>query len=304
MHSFFKANEKYFLIFLILSIFIGLYVPSLFIGFDRYIIYIIMAILGLLFMKVDIIDIVTHIKQPLTLLLISGTNLLLLPTITYFVFQGFDENILMAFVLLAALPTGVSSAVFTDIMKARTSLNLTIVVVSNLLAVFTIPLIFHIFFKQQMELDVLGMFINLVRLIIIPFLIAKILKRVFLKDHNQTLQPFYNPLIVLLLGFMIMVSISYQADNILSNWQTYLPILGYLFLLFFLLQLIGYFTLFWKSKGEKLAMSNSCMIMNNILGIVLALAFFNVEVLTVIILSFIPWNTLIIAKHWYKRFLP
>ena len=304
MHSFFKTNEKYFLIFLIFSIFIGLYIPSLFIGFDRFIIYIIMAILGLLFMKVDIIDIVTHIKEPLTLLLISGTNLLLLPTITYFVFQGFDENILMAFVLLAALPTGVSSAVFTDIMKARTSLNLTIVVVSNLLAVFTIPLIFHIFFKQQMELDVLGMFINLVRLIIIPFFIAKILKRVFLKDHNQTLQPFYNPLIVLLLGFMIMVSISYQADNILSNWQTYLPILGYLFLLFFLLQLIGYFTLFWKSKGEKLAMSNSCMIMNNILGIVLALAFFNVEVLTVVILSFIPWNTLIIAKHWYKRFLP
>ena len=59
-----------------------------------------------------------------------------------------------------------------------------------------------------------------------------------------------------------------------------------------------------KSKGEKLASSNSCMIMNNILGIVLAIAFFDQAVLNILVLSLIPWNIMIIVKHFYKRFLP
>ena len=46
------------------------------------------------------------------------------------------------------------------------------------------------------------------------------------------------------------------------------------------------------------------MIMNNILGIVLAIAFFDQAVLNILVLSLIPWNIMIIVKHFYKRFLP
>ena len=61
---------------------------------------------------------------------------------------------------------------------------------------------------------------------------------------------------------------------------------------------------FLESKGEKIAVANAKMIINNILGVVLALAFFPPEILTIVIVSLIPWNAMIILKHWYKKYLP
>ena len=101
-----------------------------------------------------------------------------------------------------------------------------------------------------------------------------------------------------------MITVAFQAPYILENLNQLLPTLGILYLAFFGFQLIAYFSVFWKSKGRKLAVSNSNMIMNNILGIVLAIAFFPPEVTTLVILSFIPWVTMIGIKHWYRRFLP
>ena len=80
--------------------------------------------------------------------------------------------------------------------------------------------------------------------------------------------------------------------------------MGILFLMFIFLQLLGYFSVFWHKKGEKIAVANAKMIINNILGVVLALAFFPPEILTIVIVSLIPLNAMIILKHWYKKYLP
>jgi hypothetical protein len=105
---------------------------------------------------------------------------------------------------------------------------------------------------------------------------------------------------------MIMISIAYQADFLLTNIPLLIQPICILFGLFVLLQFIGYFSVSWLNKGEKIAVSNSNMIMNNILGIVLSIAFFteNPEITFIVILSLIPWNLMIMLKHWYKRFLP
>ena len=125
-------TDRFFWVFIIISIFLGLSYPQVFMPYEGYIIYIIMCIMGLLFLKVDIIDVITHIKNPLTVIYISCIKLILLPIIVYFVLIKADPTIQMSLFLLAALPTGVTSALFTDIMNGRTSLNLTIVIITNL----------------------------------------------------------------------------------------------------------------------------------------------------------------------------
>lgn len=299
-----KQTDKFFWLFLIIAIISGLSFPSFFQAFEGVVIYIIMTIMLLLFLKVDIVDVVTHMKTPFTILYICLVNLVLLPILVYFLFSNVDPKLQMSLFFLAALPTGVSSAVFTDIMNARTSLNLTIVIVSNLLAIFTIPFLFFIFYQADLNLDYIGLFTNLLKIIFIPFVIAKALKQL-LKDSVVTnIQSYLNFKIIILLSFMIMICISFQSEMLTSMTNTDIKNIGILFICFIVFQLIGYFSIFWKPKGEKLACSNSCMIMNNILGIVLALAFFDQYTLNIVILSLIPWNIMIIAKHWYKRFLP
>ena len=296
--------EQFFWILMIISVLAGLFAPSLFIQFEGIIIYIIMIIMGLLFLKVDIVDVLTHIKKPYKVIYICMIKLLLFPILIYFIFNQANLSLQMALFLLAALPTGVSSAVFTDIMKGRTSLNLTIVIISNLLSVFTIPFLFFIFYKTTLNIDVMLMFTSLLKIIFIPFIIAKVIKRIFIPNIVKNLQSYLNFKIIILLSLMIAISISVSAETLLATIQNQFMIITCLFACFFAFQLIGYFSIFWKSKEEKLASSNSCMIMNNILGIVLAIAFFDKPVLNIIILSLIPWNAMIILKHFYKNILP
>jgi len=153
--------------------------------------------------------------------------------------------------------------------------------------------------------DVKVLFFGLLRVMFIPLIIAKILKYFLIKKWVKVMRDYYNPIVLILMSFMIMFSISGQAEYILTHYQSLIKVLVVLFLLFFMFQLIGYFSVFWKShKGTKLAVSTTTMNMNNTLGIVLSIAFFPPMVTTIMILSFIPWTTIIILKHWYKKYLP
>ncbi|MBI59695.1 hypothetical protein CL657_00590 [bacterium] len=297
-------TDKFFWVFIISSIILGLNYPQLFLPYEGYIIYIIMFIMGLLFLKVDIIDVVTHIKRPLSILYISCIKLIILPILVYFIFIKVDPTLHMSLFLLASLPTGVTSALFTDIMNGRTSLNLTAVIITNLLSIFTIPFLFFIFFNTDLNLNYMLMFTSLLKIIIIPFLAAKLIKRVFIPNIIQNLQSYLNFKIIILLSCMITISISVCSQTLIQTFSDQLYTMIFLFACFLGFHLIGYFSMFWKSKGEKLAISNSCMIMNNILGIVLAIACFDQAVLNIMVLSLIPWNIMIIIKHFYKRYLP
>ena len=299
-----KQVDKYFWVFLFTSIILGLFFPAPFQPLENYVIYIVMTIIGLLFLKVDIIDIVTHIKNPLFLLYIAFVNLVVTPVITYFVFRGLTPELTPGLVFLAALPSGVTSAAFTDMMKGRTSLTLTTIIVTNLLSIITIPFVFYLLFNHSMEIHVMELGLNLLKVFAIPFFIAKVLKHVLVKDLTAKLQDYYNIIIVSLLSLMITVSISFASEYITSHLSVSYSKLGYLFLAYIIFQLVGYFSIFWHKKGEKVAVSNSNMLTNNILGIVLALAFLTEDILYLVILSLIPWSVMIVAKHWYKRFLP
>lgn len=317
---FLKKMDRYFGLFLSAGVLFGFLFPNFFLNFEAYVIYILMAIIGLLFMKVDVVDIVTHVQKPLLLVYIAAFNLIAIPIIAFFLFtlpffNHVDPALLTGIILLAALPSGVSSAVFTDIMNGRTSLNLTIVIMSNLMSAVTMPMVFKFLFSSTIaiaDIDYSYLFISIFGIIFVPFIIAKLIKRLIFpiaqkclpKTPNLESENYYNFLILTLLSFMMMISISLGAEQIKSDFSSLIITLIILYGVFFLFQVLSYFSVYWLQKGEKLAVSNASMIMNNILGIVIAIAFFDQKVLNIIILSFIPWSTMIILKHWYRHLLP
>lgn len=314
---FLKKIERFFPIFLISGLLFGFFAHNTFIKLEPYIPYFLIGIMTLLFLKIDLLDILKHIKKPFLLIYISAIHLLLLPFLSYWLFQFLQPNLRISIVLLAALPAGVSSAVFTDIMKGKTSLALTIVIITNLLAIISIPFVFLLLSKlgdpsflklNAFNVNYLSMFNRLSIIIFLPLLIAKILKKVILKNliNKFNLPSYYNLSILALLFLMISTAISFQAQTIKLNFPLLIVDVGLLFLAFIVFQFIGYFAVFWMKKGEKIAAANATMIMNNILGIVLSIAFFQEipSIMLYVILSFIPWNVMIILKHWYLKYLP
>lgn len=299
-----KNFDKFFWIILLAGIVSGLTIPNLFVPIQGIVIYLVMSILFYLFLKVDVIEILADIRRPFFLLYVAFINLIVTPIIIYYTFrQTAGENI-YGYVLLASLPAGVSSAAFTDIMKGRTSLTLILIVLTNLLAIVTIPLMFFVLFNKSLELDSLQMSWSLCKIFFIPFFLAKAVKHLVLKSAIKKIQDFINPLIVCTLSLMIAISVSFQANYVLHNLKSQPRTIGLLFVLLIISQMVAYFGVWWKDKDAKLAISNSNMIMNNVLGIVLSIAFFPENVTYIVILSLVPWTMMIIAKNWYQKFLP
>jgi predicted Na+-dependent transporter len=299
-----KQIDKYFWICLILAIVFGLYLPGIFSPFQDWILYVIMAMLFLVFIKVDIKDMVNHVRNPFLMLYIVAFNMVLMPILLYFIFHGrIDQETVMGLVLLAALPCGVSSAAFTDIMEGHTSLTLTIILVSTLVAPFTIPFIFWALYNTNLELDYFGLLKSLLMIIMIPAAASQFFKNLF-ENYVDRAQKYVNIFVVFLTAFMVATILSVHAGYILTHLKQSLPLLAILYFVFFLLQILGYFSVFWLKKGEKVAVSNSNIIMNNMLGVVLAMAFFTPKIVMLIVLSILPWNTVLIIFHWYKKYLP
>lgn len=296
--------ESFFWIILLAGVFGGLFTPSLFIPFQGLIIYIVMAILLLLFLKADLLEILADIKQPGLLLYVSFINLIVTPLVIYYLFNKVAGENIFGYVLLGCLPSGVSSAAFTDIMKGRTSLTLTLIVITNLLSIITIPLMFFILFNKVLDLNSLQMCWSLFKIFFIPFFIAKGIKYLIKTDVVAKVQNYSNIIIVFLLASMIGISISFQSDTVLNSFVTEHKTLGYILMIILISQLIAYFSVSWKTKETKLAISNSNMIMNTILGIVLSIAFFPDSVVYIMVLSMVPWTLMIIIKNWYQKFLP
>lgn len=302
--TFLQKIDRYYWLFLGIGIVCGFLFPNQLHPYEGQVDNIIMGILFLLFLKVDIFEIIKDIKKPFRLLYILLINMLLTPIITYYIFIHFGLEIASGFVLLAALPAGVTAPEITDIMDGRTSLSLTILMLSTLVSIVTIPLLFWVLFKTNMNLNYTAFSIMTLKLLLYPFVAAEIIKYTLLKKWGPLLQNYFNPLILALLSFIMMITIAYQAEYILGHVVYLLKILGLLFIAFILFQLIGYFSIFWEYKGLKLAVANSNMLINSFLGILLSIAFFPPQVTTIVVLSLIPWSVLSIAQHWYKRYLP
>jgi bile acid:Na+ symporter, BASS family len=298
--------DKYFWILMCFAIICGFAFPEFLQSINVNVMYILMFVMGILFIKIDIDDWFHHIRNPFFLLYIALINLIVIPVIIFFIF-GFlqDRNLTIAIILLASLPAGVTSVAVTDIMRGRTPLSLTITIVTNLLATITIPFVFSILFKTNLDIRMFDLFLHLLMIIVLPMIVALILQKFLIKEKIIVkLRKWANLTIIVLISFMMMISVAYQSGYILENVASLGKPLLILFLAFFILHLLGYFSVYWRHRGGRMSVANSNMIINIFLGLLLAVTFFPVDVSTYIFLAFIPWCVMIVAKHFYKRYIP
>jgi predicted Na+-dependent transporter len=123
-------------------------------------------------------------------------------------------------------------------------------------------------------------------------IVTQVIKKYFPAVINRTQHLFTSANVFLLFAF-VYVAISSQRNIILNNpvnliWKT-----SVLYLVFIILHAIGYTICYRESKENKIAMSITCAYMNNGLAIVLASTYFGPGILVLMVLSEIPWNTLL-----------
>ncbi|MBI4262469.1 bile acid:sodium symporter [Candidatus Uhrbacteria bacterium] len=253
-------------------------------------------------LKIDVREVLRVIRDVQLLVVACVYMLIVLPIILYGLTMVIAPQLAIAFMLLAAMPAAMSAPLFVEIIGLTPSLALVLTTVTSLLAPFTVPFVVWLLLGATVQVDAMGMFLALLTVIIVPFVIAQVVRWLWPRGIHFTAFAL-KPVSIILLGLLITGVVAQQAAAITAGLTgALLPALVALFVFFIALHGVGYLLFFWKSESDRLTISVCLTYMNFTLAIYLAGRFFNTpDVVLPVVLSVIPWTLLLIPFQWVTR---
>jgi BASS family bile acid:Na+ symporter len=284
--------ERYFWVFLLAGILIGLWYPIINDILMSLLKPILMIMLFFVFLKTNLIQILEEIKDVKLMVYIVIIYMFIIPVLFFFLINLFNPKLAVGVLLLTAMPAGVASPTLTDIVKGNTALSLSIAIITSLIAPFTVPLLFGVLKISSLSINPLAVFKDLVIIVFVPMILAQVIKRYFPLTITKS-QHLFTSINVILLFLLVYAVMGSQRDVILSNPTEIIRKIVFLYLVFILLHVIGYLTGYKQKKENKVAIAIGAAYMNNGMAIVLAATHFDTSILLLMALSEIPWNTLL-----------
>lgn len=253
-------------------------------------------------MKLTLDDLRYFFKKQVLFLIIL--NFIISPVVIYFLSIKLGSDIRSGLFLIAIAPTAIGSSVVISIVGGDIKLAIVNTIVTNLLTPFTYSILFTIFFSENViQVPVKIIFVKLLIMIIIPFIIAIVLKVLdyklkFVQENKRYMDPVTKIMPYIsqyFLIFMIYIAVSSASVNF-KNTET----LSFIIIAFFTILLsISLFTIgfFMSSKSEtRLACSITAGQKNTALSIFIALEYLNP-------IASIPPTLYIIIHHLINSFI-
>ncbi len=285
--------EKYFWLFLMAGIVIGIWDPMQFKLFPAFLPKLLLGMmLFLVFLKIDSLKILENIRNYKLMIYISVVYMIIIPLFFFFSFSIFNPDLAIGILLLTAMPAGVSTPALTDIVKGNVPLSMSLTIVTQMISPFTVPLLFWLINLHSHSVDKLLMLKDMSIIVFLPMILSQVIKK-YLPHAIRKTQHLFTSLNVLLLFAFVILAISSQRNYILENPVGMVWKISVLYLVFILLHIIGYMICFKQNKENRIAVAIGAAYMNNGMAIVLAASYFKPEVLVLMVLSELPWNTLL-----------
>ena len=295
MRYFFRLLSESYIIVMTAALLLGLFLPA-----ASYLIpwntLILQAIFFLSCLKIDITQVSSSLKDWKFLMLANVVMLIGFPVAVWLLINPIAPDMGLALFLLAAMPVGMTAPLLVEVVGGKQTIAMVLTITTSLLAPITIPLLTKTLYGASISVDALGMFKQLALVIFLPFIIAMIVRKITPKIIATT-KLMTKPISIILLGLLIAGAVAKQSDQILSlsqDWWKLLIAIASLYLFFLALHIVGYVIFWWKKHDDKSTASVSLTYMNFTLAIFLASKFFpKPEILLPLVLSILPWTTLL-----------
>lgn len=284
--------EKHFWLILLAGILLGLWSPIPFKAPPVLPKILLGMMLFLAFLKIDALEVLENMRNFRLMIYIAFVYMLAIPLVFFFSTRIFDAELAVGILLLTAMPAGVSTPVLTDIAKGNISLSMSLTIISQLLAPFTVPLLFWLVDIESLTINKLLILKDIAILVFLPMIISQIVKRYLPGTITKTQHLFTSANVFLLFSF-VFIAISSQRNVILENPTGLIWKIAVLYLVFVLLHIIGYMICPKETRENRIAVTIGAAYMNNGMAIVLAASYFKPEILVLMVLSELPWNTLL-----------
>lgn len=289
--TFSEFIEKHFWIILIAGIAVGLWGPVSVKEPQLTTKLILGLMMFFLFLKIDLLEVIENIKNIRFMAYIASFYMIIIPLVFFLLFKILDKELAVGMLLLTAMPAGISSPALADILKANTSLSMSLVIVTQLISPFTVPLLFWLIDLNSVSINKLFLFRDIAVLVFVPVIFSQIVKRLLPETVKKT-RHLFTSINIFLLFALVYVAIFMQRRLILDRPAALIWEILLLYLVFILLHLAGYFICPKEKNENRISVAIGAAYMNNGMAIVLAASYFRPEVLVLMALSELPWNTL------------
>lgn len=236
---------------LIFGFLLGYFVPNETLKFvmKQYLVIELFLLLLFAMLKINYHDFVKNIKRIDLVILLTFLKIIVLPVATFFAAQYLPQQFLLGFVLIASVPAAMAAPGLLLMFRGNTSLSLVITVITNLLAPFSIPLVFKYTVGTTIEMEILPIFIFLLIMVLGPFIIALLMEKFVPKKVHKINQYSEGIVAMILVSFAIAMIAPYSRE-IVSNLEASLFVVLITFIFFLVLHFLPLVFTFRKGKTE------------------------------------------------------
>jgi BASS family bile acid:Na+ symporter len=296
----FRIQDLILLLVIFVSILTGVLLPRIGSLFQPFVLYLMMLLLFLSFLTIKMDTIYLALKNAVgTIALLAILKTIVLPIGVYFLFRALCPSYALAALLLSGISTGVVAPFIANVVKANSPLVLVMVIITSLLAPFTLPAILKILLARSVDISLFAMIRMLCLVVFIPIFAVETLRRIRPGAVIRIMGSQFP--ISLVIFFMINMGVfSQYADFFCQKPGTVLTALAIAVLLSGIYLLAGILSLPLASLENQLAGVISLGNINSVLIIVFASQFFGPLEATLAAMYHFPFFGLILPLKLYR----
>lgn len=189
--------------------------PEPLLGMKPLIPYLIMGIMFTMGLTLRIQDIKRVAKHPQLIVMAVATQFIVMPLTAFLLSNAFDlsPDLTVGMLVVGACAGGTASNVMAFLAKGDVALSISMTLASTLVGIFLTPLLINFYAGDNIHVDQLGIFYNLIKLVVVPVLAGALCLRFvpLLVEHlNNYLADIASSLIM----FVIAIIVALNVDNL------------------------------------------------------------------------------------------
>jgi BASS family bile acid:Na+ symporter len=296
----FRLNDLILLLVIFSSMLAGILLPRFAALFQPVTLYMMMLLLFLSFLSIRISTVYHTFTVSIGIItLLTVLKTIALPVAVYFLFRAVWPSYALAALLLSGISTGVVAPFISNLVGGNSPLVLVMVVITSLLAPFSLPSLVKILWGRSIEISLFEMIRMLSMVVFVPILAVETVRR--LKPSLISIIVKRQFPITLLIFFIINLGVfSRYAEFFYQKPITILTALVVAVILSGIYFSVGILVFARGGVENKLAAAISLGNMNNVLTVVFASQFFGPLEPTVAALYQVPFFGLIVPLRFYR----
>ena len=210
---------KYMALIVLAAAALALFVPSSCLWIQTaWVNYLLMVVMFGMGLTLRLHDFAVVFRRPVDIVIGCAAQFIIMPLLAFLLGKVFrlDAALLAGVILVGTCPGGTSSNVITYLSDGDVALSVGMTAVNTLLAPVLTPAITYLFLHQTVAVDVMGMFLQIVKVVIVPIALGFLINR-FFGTYTEKAGKLLPVISVLAITMIVAAVVSHNAEKILTT---------------------------------------------------------------------------------------